>query len=154
MTTHLPQTGKRHPIHDTFGRFFALLNRALLGTLDRWPKLKAMAMCRATRTVNGQTSVEDRYFITSSAHRSVEKIAKAIRAHWKVENCLHWVLDIAFDEDQCRIRIGYAAENSATMRRLTINALKTNKTKKGGIKSKRLQAAGSNDYLTEILGSI
>lgn len=125
-----------------------------LGTLERWPKLNAMAMCRATRTLKGQTSVEDRYFITSSANRSVEKIATGIRAHWEVENCLHWVLDIAFDEDQCRIRSGYAAENLATMRRLALNALKTNKTKKGGIKSKRLQAAWDNNYLAEMLRSI
>lgn len=122
-----------------------------LGTLDRWPKLNGMAMCRATRTVNGETSVEDRYFITSDTGNDVEKIASAIRAHWRIENSLHWVLDIAFDEDQSRIRAGYAAENLATIRKLALNVLKTNKSKKGGIKAKRLQAAWDNDYLREIL---
>lgn len=122
-----------------------------LGTLERWPALKGMAMCRATRTVKGETSVEDRYFITSSADRPVQKIAAAIRAHWQVENCLHWVLDVAFNEDQCRIRTGYAAENFATIRRLALNALKADKTKKGGVKAKRLQAGWDNDYLREIL---
>lgn len=125
-----------------------------LGTLERWPKLGGMVMCRATRTVNGETSVEDRYFITSSARRAVAQIAGAIRGHWHVENGLHWVLDVAFNEDQCRIRSGYAAENFATIRRLVLNALKANKTKKGGIKSKRLQAAWDNDYLREILMAI
>lgn len=125
-----------------------------LGTLERWPKLAGMVLCRATRTVNGDTSVEDRYFITSSACRPAAQIADAIRAHWQVENCLHWVLDVAFNEDQCRIRSGYAAQNFATIRRLALNALKANKTKKGGIKSKRLQAAWDNDYLREILMAI
>jgi len=125
-----------------------------LGTLERWPKLAGMAMCRATRTVNGESSVEDRYFITSCTHDDVNKIAHAIRAHWRVENSLHWVLDIAFNEDQCRIRIGYAAENLATIRRLAINALRANTSRKGGIKAKRLQAAWDMDYLLEILMAV
>jgi predicted transposase YbfD/YdcC len=125
-----------------------------LGTIERWPKLAGMAMCRATRTLNSETSVEDRYFITSCTHNDIEKIAHAIRDHWRVENSLHWVLDIAFNEDQCRIRIGYAAENLATMRRLAINALKTNTSRKGGIKAKRLQAAWDNEFLREILMAV
>lgn len=122
-----------------------------LGTLERWPKLGGMVLCRATRTVKGETSVEDRYFITSSTNRTVEKIAAAIRAHWQVENCLHWVLDVAFNEDQCRVRTGYAAENLAPMRRLALNALKANTSKKGGIRAKRLLAGWDNDFLREIL---
>jgi predicted transposase YbfD/YdcC len=121
-----------------------------LGTLERWPQLRGMAMCRAARTLNGETTIEDRYFITSSTDKDVKKIAASIRAHWRVENCLHWVLDVAFNEDQCRIRIGYAAENLAAIRRLAINVIKNNKGKKGGIKAKRLQAAWDNDYLHEL----
>lgn len=122
-----------------------------LGTLERWPTLAGMAMCRASRTVNGETSVEDRYYITSSAEPGISKIAHGIRAHWRVENSLHWVLDIAFNEDQCRIRIGHAAENLATIRRLAINAIKANTSRTGGIKAKRLQAAWDMDCLIEIL---
>lgn len=122
-----------------------------LGTLERWPKLAGMVMCRATRTLNGQTSTEDRYFITSNTGHDIQNIAAAVRAHWQVENSLHWVLDIAFYEDQCRIRSGYAAENLATLRKMALNVLKTNKSRKGGIKAKRLQAAWDNDYLREIL---
>lgn len=122
-----------------------------LGTVERWPRLAGMAMCRATRTLKGETSVEDRYFITSSASRNVVEVATAIRAHWRVENSLHWVLDVAFAEDQCRIRTGYAAENLATIRKLALNALKADTTKKGGVKTKRLQAAWDNDYLRNIL---
>jgi predicted transposase YbfD/YdcC len=122
-----------------------------LGTLERWPKLAGMVMCRATRTLNGQTSTEDRYFITSNTGHDIQNIAAAVRAHWQVENSLHWVLDIAFYEDQCRIRSGYAAENLATLRKMALNVLKTNKSRKGGVKAKRLQAAWDNDYLREIL---
>ena len=122
-----------------------------LGTLERWPKLRGMAMCRATRTIKGESATEDRYFITSSKDTSVKKIAASIRAHWRVENCLHWVLDVAFGEDQCRIRTGYAAENLATIRRAVINVIKNNKSKKGGVKTKRLQAAWNLDYLEELL---
>ena len=125
-----------------------------LGTLERWPNLAGMAMCRATRTVNGQTSVEDRYFITSRAEGNVSTIAHAIRAHWRIENSLHWVLDIVFDEDQCRIRTGYAAENLATIRRLAINALKTDKSRKGGVRARRLQAAWDMDYLLDIIRTV
>ncbi len=122
-----------------------------LGPLERWPQLAAMAMCRATRTVKGETSIEDRFFITSNTHGNVEKIATAIRAHWQVENCLHWVLDVAFDEDQCRIRAGYAAENLATIRRLALNALKADKTTKVGVKTKRKRAGWDTDYLCKTL---
>jgi len=125
-----------------------------LGTLERWPKLAGMVMCRATRTLNGETSVEDRFFITSNTGHDVEKIAAAIRVHWRVENSLHWVLDVAFYEDQCRIRAGYAAENFATVRKLALNVIKGNKSKKGGVKAKRLQAAWDNDYLRELLAAM
>lgn len=110
-----------------------------------------MVMCRATRTINGETSVEDRYFITSDTGNDVEKIASAIRAYGRVENSLHWALDIAFDEDQCRIRSGYAVENFVTIRKLASNVLENSKSKKGGVRAKRLQAAWDNDYLREIL---
>lgn len=122
-----------------------------LGTLERWPKLAGMAMCRATRTIKGETSSEDRYFITSNKDKPIKKIAAAIRAHWGIENSLHWVLNVAFGEDQCRIRSGYAAENLAAIRRLAINVVKNNTSKKGGVRAKRLQAAWDNDYLRELL---
>lgn len=122
-----------------------------LGTLERWPKLNGMVMCRATRTEQGQTSVEDRYFITSAAHDDVAKIADAVRAHWQIENGLHWVLDVAFGEDQSRIRSGYAAENIAAIRKIANNALKQCTSRKGGLKAKRLQAGWDDRFMEEIL---
>ena len=122
-----------------------------LGTLERWPKLNGMVMCRATRTNHGETSVEDRYFITSSTHNDVVKISDAVRNHWSIENGLHWSLDVAFLEDHSRIRSGYAAENMAALRKIALNALKNNTSRKGGIKAKRLQAGWDNRYMEDIL---
>ena len=122
-----------------------------LGTLERWPKLAGMVMCRASRTLNGETSTEDRYFITSCAHNDVQKIAAAVRNHWGIENSLHWILDVAFLEDQSRIRIGYAAENMAAIRKIALNILKNSTSKTGGVKAKRLQAGWDDSYLQEIL---
>jgi predicted transposase YbfD/YdcC len=122
-----------------------------LGTLGRWPKLNGMVMCRATRTHKDETSVEDRYFITSCTHDDVIRIADAVRNHWGIENGLHWVLDVAFLEDHSRIRSGYAAENMATIRKIAHNALKNNTSTKGGIKTKRLRAGWDDRYMEEIL---
>lgn len=122
-----------------------------LGALERWPNLNGMVMCRATRTEQGETSVEDRYFITSAAHEGVAKIADAVRAHWRIENGLHWVLDVAFGEDQSRIRSGYAAENIAAIRKIANNALKQCISRKGGVKAKRLQAGWDDRFMEELL---
>ena len=122
-----------------------------LGTLERWPKLRGMVMCRATRTDKGQTSVEDRYFITSCVHDDVAVIADAIRNHWAIENGLHWVLDMAFLEDQSRIRSGYAAENIATIRKIAINAIKKDTSRKVGIRAKRKLAGWDDLYMQKIL---
>ena len=87
-------------------------------------------MCRATRTVNNETSVEDRYFITSATHNDAKIITQSVRAHWGIENSLHWILDVAFNEDQSRIREGYAAENMATIRKIALNIRKKQQIQK------------------------
>lgn len=122
-----------------------------LGTLERWPGLAGMVMCRATRTVNGQTSVDDRYFITSSTHNDVEKIAHGVRAHWGIENGLHWVLDVVLLEDQSRIRLRHAAENMATIRKIALNTIKKNTTHKVSARAKRKLAGWENDFLKDLL---
>lgn len=122
-----------------------------LGTLKKWPKLTAMAMCKRTRTVGGETSSETHYYITSAKDANAEKIGHSIRSHWSVENSLHWVLDIAFREDDSRIRTGYAQQNMALLRKLTLNLLKNDKTKKASIKRKRLSAGWNNEYMIRLL---
>jgi len=82
----------------------------------------------------------------------VETFARAVRGHWGVENKLHWVLDVCFREDQSRAREGYAAENLATLRRLALNRLKCDQTKKRGIRGKMLNASWDQSYLLTLLG--
>ncbi len=122
-----------------------------LGTLDRWPKLSAMCMCRRTRTVGEETSTETHYYITSDKDANARKTGHSIRSHWSIESSLHWVLDIAFREDESRIRTGNAQENMALLRKLTLNLLKNDKTKKASIRRKRLSAGWNNEYMIRLL---
>jgi predicted transposase YbfD/YdcC len=101
--------------------------------------LALQALAIRDNTVYIQRTVERRYYLTSLA-LGVETFARAVRGHWSVENKLHWVLDVCFREDQSRARAGSAAENLATLRRLALNLLRREKTKKRGIKGKQLNA--------------
>jgi predicted transposase YbfD/YdcC len=119
---------------------------------DRWPGLKSVAVVEATREVPaGSTSIERRYFISSTGGTNASRMAAIIRGHWAVENKLHWVLDVSFAEDQARQRNGHSAENFSRLRRLALNLLQREKTKKRGIKGKRLNAAWDHDYLLKLL---
>jgi predicted transposase YbfD/YdcC len=83
--------------------------------------------------------------------KHIERFARAVRSHWGIENKLHWVLDVHFREDQSRARSGYAAENLATLRRFAINLLKSEKTKKRGIRGKQNNASSDHAYLLKLL---
>jgi predicted transposase YbfD/YdcC len=117
----------------------------------KWEGLQSVGMVEAIREVGGKRTVERRYYL-SSLPLGVETFARAVRGHWGVENKLHWVLDVWFREDQSRARVGYAAENLATLRRLALNLLKREKTKKRGIKGKQLNASWDHAYLLRLLG--
>jgi predicted transposase YbfD/YdcC len=119
---------------------------------EAWVGLRSVGVVEARRTVNGQESVERRYYL-SSLPADAEKFGRAVRGHWGVENGLHWVLDMVFGEDQSRARSGYAVENLAATRRLAINLLRRDKTCQRGIKGKLLRAAIDPDYLIRILSS-
>jgi predicted transposase YbfD/YdcC len=117
-----------------------------------WPGLNCMAVVESTRTLNGQSRTERRYFISSHSGRQAQKLALLIRNHWRVENQLHWTLDVCFNEDQCRLRVANAAENVSRIRRVCLILLKREKTCKLGIKSKRAKAAYDKNYLLRLLG--
>jgi predicted transposase YbfD/YdcC len=117
----------------------------------QWEGLQTVGMVEAEREVGGQKTVERRYYL-SSLPVGVETFAKAVRGHWAVENSLHWVLDVQMGEDDSRARTGYAAENLATLRRLALNLLKREATKKRGIRGKQLNASWDHAYLLRLLG--
>ena len=118
----------------------------------KWEGLRSVGMVEAIREVGGKRTVERRYYL-ASLPLDVATFARAVRGHWGVENKLHWVLDVCFREDQSRARAGYAAENLATLRRLALNLLKREKTKKRGIKGKQLNASWNHAYLLRLLGA-
>ena len=93
-----------------------------------------------------------RYYI-SSLPSNAERILQAVRNHWSIENKLHWVLDVALDEDRSRVRKDQAPENFAVLRHIALNLLKQEKTAKGGIHAKQFQAALNEEYLLKVLAS-
>jgi predicted transposase YbfD/YdcC len=117
----------------------------------KWKNLRSLIRVQAQRTMNGKTSSEYRYYISSLSADNASRLLGYIRGHWGVENGLHWCLDINFREDDCRIRQGHAAENFARLSRIALNLLKAQTQHKVGIKTKRLCCGWSHDYLFRVL---
>lgn len=115
-----------------------------------WAGLSSVAMVRSKRVVGDEESVESRYYI-SSLQGEARQLLEATRTHWEIENCVHWVLDIAFNEDDSRVRQGHAPQNLAVVRHLALNLLKMEQTSKGGVKARRKRAGWDEDYLLKVL---
>jgi predicted transposase YbfD/YdcC len=125
---------------------------AALRTAERWAELRSMIMIRAERRLGEQVSLERRYYISSRADPA-EQLLAVIRSHWGIENELHWCLDVAFREDDSRIRKGDGAQNFSYLRRLALTLLQREHTAKIGLKAKRLKAGWDNDYLLRVLAA-
>lgn len=121
-----------------------------IATLAEWQGLRSIAVVQAERRLGDETTVTRRYFI-SSLESDAKLLLHAVRTHWGIENKVHWVLDIAFREDDCRIRKGNGAENFAVLRHIALNLLRREKTAKRSLKGKRKKAAWDNDYLLKVL---
>ncbi|MCQ3980331.1 MAG: ISAs1 family transposase [Anaerolineae bacterium] len=121
-----------------------------LDPTGRWTGLESVVRVDSQRQFNHHHSQESRYYISSLAGEPTV-LNTVVRTHWTIENQLHWVLDVAFREDDSRVRRGYAPENLAVLRHMALNLLKQEHTSKLSIQNKRLRAAWDNDYLLQIL---
>ncbi|MBD6620178.1 ISAs1 family transposase [Komarekiella sp. 'clone 1'] len=117
---------------------------------QKWANFNSVGMVEYIRTLNGKTTIETRYFI-SSLTQSAQEFALGIRSHWGIENSLHWILDVAFREDDCRIRKDNAPQNFAILRQIAVNLLGKEKRVKRGVKNKQFLAAMDNNYLARVL---
>ena len=116
----------------------------------QWENLRSIGMVESIRELKGKRTCERRFYIASIG-ANAQTFARAVRGHWAIENTLHWSLDVNFNEDQCRVRTGYAAENLAVLRHMCLNILKGESTKKRGIKGKQKNAAWDHSYLLTLL---
>ena len=124
----------------------------LIRDKENWVGLCSIVMVVSTRMVGDKQTQKARYYI-SSLPSDPEKLLLVVRRHWAIENELHWVLDVALNEDRSRVRKDQAPENLAVLRHIVLNLLKQEKTAKGGIHAKQLQAAWKEDYLLKVLSA-
>ena len=124
-----------------------------IGEASNWPQLKSIVMIESIRaTAEGET-VEQRYYISSCESNAAE-LAHAIRRHWAIENSVHWVLDMTFNEDQSRVRERVAAENLCLLRKIAMNTVRADSTRKASLRRKRRMAGWDSDYLATLLKSM
>jgi len=132
-------------------RCYATADISWLRRKAEWVGVQSVAMVESERTVKGETTSKERRYYISSLKAEAKELNRVIRGHWSIENSLHWVLDIAFREDDSRIRKDNGPENVATLRHIALNLLKQDKSIKVGIKSKRKNAGWSESYLLKVL---
>jgi predicted transposase YbfD/YdcC len=125
---------------------------AYIASFADWPGLQSIGMIEAKRRTKEGTTVKRRYFISSLASNA-KQLLHAVRTYWGIENKLHWVLDLAFREDESRVRKGNGPQNSAVLRHIALNQLRREDTAKISIRAKRKKAGWDNDYLLKVLAA-
>lgn len=113
--------------------------------------LRSIVCIRSTRVLNSQSSTELRYYISSCASNA-QSLGKGVRSHWGIENKVHHVLDVTYNEDKCRVRKDHGAENLSVIRRVTQNMAKQETSKKLSINKKRTLASLNPEYRLKLLG--
>lgn len=122
-----------------------------LNPTGNWTKLQSVGMVTAERRIGDEVTTESRYFLSSRAVGAAV-FGQVVRTHWGIENCLHWVLDVTFNEDAHRTRSGHSAANFAVLRHIALNLLRQDTTVQGSIATKRFKAALNEQCLARILG--
>ncbi len=118
---------------------------------EQWVGLQSIGLVESVRKIGTETSTSKRYYLNSFSCNA-QMLAHAVGSHWGVENNVHWVLDVAFKEDDCPVRSQNAPENLAQLRKMSLNLLDQEKSVKIGVANKRLKAAWDNNYLAKVLG--
>ena len=133
--------------------YWTMGNTEFLIGAEKWTGLKSIGMVESERNVNGVVSIQQRYYILS-IESDVRRFSQSVRSHWSIENQLHWILDVGFDEDASQCCRGYTAENLAVIRHVGLNLLSRDKKTKVGVKTKRLKAGWDDNYLKHILNAL
>jgi predicted transposase YbfD/YdcC len=150
-----PPRGTRYETHEVkHGReetreYVSLPAPASLKKLG-WSAVRSIGMVYSRTLRDGKVCEESRYYI-SSRRPNARKLATFSRRHWSIENNLHWVLDVSFHEDLCRLRTGHSPENLALLNRIAVSLLKADQTVKAGIACKRKTAGWDDNYLIQLL---
>jgi predicted transposase YbfD/YdcC len=133
-------------------RIFACTEIESLAAIQRWRGLTTVLAIENIRGINGSGKVtaQIRYYLSSSKLPPTQ-LASAIRSHWAIENGLHWVLDVGFNEDASRVRERNAARNLALLRKIALNFARANTTLKASLKGKRKSAAWDNDFMATLI---
>jgi predicted transposase YbfD/YdcC len=144
---------KSHGRYETRECWATSANIDWLYKKDHWAGLSGIGMIRSKRQLVGSEKIEIsvKYFIFSKAMSAMELLT-AQKAHWGIENSLHWVLDMDFREDESRMRLGNCATNMNVLRHLALNLIKTESSMKASVNMKRKRCMLSLDYLLKVLG--
>ena len=132
-------------------RYWLVSNVEHLIDSHLWSGLKRVGLIESERRITGQPPTIERRYYLLSLDGGVQRFAQASRSHWGIENQLHWCLDVAFKEDDSRIRLGHAPENMALIRHIALNLISQETSTKVGKKAKRLKAGWDNSYLAKVL---
>ncbi len=131
-------------------RYWVTTEVESLRTKDAWCGVRSVGMVESTRTTDAGTGTETRYYISSLA-ATAQRFGQAVRSHWGIENRLHWVLDVAFNEDKSRVRRDHGAKNLVVLRHIAANLLRQDTATMMSIRAKRLRAGWDDAYRATLL---